>query len=273
MAGLKKPTHCTECRSLRLEREWQPERWVCLKCKCVVVSRKAKPQTGICRDCGRSNDETPFASWGNICLECKKKYNKNYGEENREAIKEHHRQYYQENKGKVKASVRKAVQRSPEAFLRNLWHHIRKTSNYKRKHRKKAILICEISYEYLLDLWESQKGCCALTGIPMVHVFNSMKTISVDRIDSSKGYVPGNVQLVCKWVNLAKQDGSNKEMKQIIAEAFEAMIQRAEEDIRAGRVISNEEMFKRIKKRIKPGPPPAGPEPTANVIIDERGWK
>jgi len=50
------------------------------------------------------------------------------------------------------------------------------------------------------------------------HVFNSLKTVSVDRIDSSKGYVPGNVQLVCKWVNLAKQDYSNEDMLAVLKE-------------------------------------------------------
>jgi hypothetical protein len=47
-------------------------------------------------------------------------------------------------------------------------------------------------------------------------------TVSVDRIDSSKGYVPGNVQLVCKWVNLAKQDYSNDDMEAVLREAFSA---------------------------------------------------
>lgn len=28
--------------------------------------------------------------------------------------------------------------------------------------------------------------------------------VSVDRIDSSKGYIAGNVQLVCNWANRAK---------------------------------------------------------------------
>jgi hypothetical protein len=52
----------------------------------------------------------------------------------------------------------------------------------------------------------------------MDHVFNSLKTVSVDRIDSSEGYVPNNVQLVCKWVNLAKQDHTNADMLAIIEE-------------------------------------------------------
>ncbi len=36
--------------------------------------------------------------------------------------------------------------------------------------------------------------------------------MSIDRIDSSKGYVPGNVQLVCKFVNLGKSGHSQVEV-------------------------------------------------------------
>jgi len=35
---------------------------------------------------------------------------------------------------------------------------------------------------------------------------------SIDRVDSSKGYVRGNVQIVCNWYNLAKQDLSESDV-------------------------------------------------------------
>ncbi len=40
----------------------------------------------------------------------------------------------------------------------------------------------------------------------------NLKTISIDRIDSSKGYVRGNVQLVCWVVNQMKNDLTNDEL-------------------------------------------------------------
>lgn len=39
---------------------------------------------------------------------------------------------------------------------------------------------------------------------------------SLDRIDSTKGYVKGNVQFVCRAINLAKSTFSDADMKNFI---------------------------------------------------------
>jgi hypothetical protein len=62
-----------------------------------------------------------------------------------------------------------------------------------------------LDIQYLLDLYENQKGLCNISGIKMTHEHGKKETnISIDRIDSSIGYVKGNVQLVCYIVNLMK---------------------------------------------------------------------
>lgn len=68
----------------------------------------------------------------------------------------------------------------------------------------------EITIEDAWDLYESQEGCCALSGIP-IDFKNESKTrgqrrysASIDRIDSNKGYTKDNVQLVHKDVNIMK---------------------------------------------------------------------
>lgn len=70
----------------------------------------------------------------------------------------------------------------------------------------------DISKEYAWNLYLSQGRKCALSGEPIW--FRSKKnsadgTASLDRIDSSKGYVPGNVQWVHKIINVAKQNLSD----------------------------------------------------------------
>ena len=65
--------------------------------------------------------------------------------------------------------------------------------------------------EYLWLLFEEQDYRCALTGWPIGWAeVGSNHTASIDRIDSDKGYVVGNVQLVHKDVNMAKQQYSQE---------------------------------------------------------------
>lgn len=72
-----------------------------------------------------------------------------------------------------------------------------------------------ISYEDFLDLWNRSKKCCALSGIPFTTANvegNRRRPFfpSLDRIDFSKGYEPGNVRLVCVLVNIARADYSDQ---------------------------------------------------------------
>lgn len=63
------------------------------------------------------------------------------------------------------------------------------------------------------SLWNEQNGKCALSKMEMTHKLGENKktsrhpfNMSLDRIDSSKGYTKNNVQLVCNWVQTAKSD-------------------------------------------------------------------
>ena len=52
-----------------------------------------------------------------------------------------------------------------------------------------------VSFDYLADLLIEQDFKCALTGFP-IEAMNVNNNASLDRIDSSKGYVEGNLQWV-----------------------------------------------------------------------------
>lgn len=74
---------------------------------------------------------------------------------------------------------------------------------------KRNGLVVDITKQDLYDLWDNQQGKCALSGIEMTYISNCGRiptNVSVDRIDSSKGYIKGNVQLVCMAVNQMKND-------------------------------------------------------------------
>jgi len=65
-----------------------------------------------------------------------------------------------------------------------------------------------ISIDYAWNLFLKQNRECALTGLPL-HLFSVIHKklsgdASLDRIDSRKGYVEGNVQWVHKHINMMK---------------------------------------------------------------------
>lgn len=62
-------------------------------------------------------------------------------------------------------------------------------------------LCWKLDVDTVPTLWTEQGGKCSLSGIPLV---KHPRTWSIDRIDSSKGYEPDNVQLVDKRINMAK---------------------------------------------------------------------
>jgi len=79
----------------------------------------------------------------------------------------------------------------------------------------------DLTLEYLKSLWMSQNGICPYTGKLMSLPESSSKRdqqkqppngASLDRIDSTKGYIQGNVEFVCLAVNYAKNKFGKEEM-------------------------------------------------------------
>lgn len=64
----------------------------------------------------------------------------------------------------------------------------------------------DIDWENLYDIWVEQNGRCAYSGMPLSIETNHPHTVSLDRTDSSKGYVRGNLKLLSWSVNKMKQD-------------------------------------------------------------------
>ena len=75
--------------------------------------------------------------------------------------------------------------------------------------RKYQPLDFDITKEFIKELYLKQDGKCAISKIPMTYIAGSGKhitNVSIDRIDSNKGYTKDNVQLVCSQVNMMKSD-------------------------------------------------------------------
>lgn len=91
--------------------------------------------------------------------------------------------------------------------------------NAGRSDRRARPLAFDLVRQDLIDLWQKQRGECALTGLAMELAPGSLRRVSLDRIDSSAGYVPDNVQLVCKFANLGKNNASCAEFRAVLWEA------------------------------------------------------
>lgn len=80
----------------------------------------------------------------------------------------------------------------------------------------------EVSVEYLDRVWEEQQGRCVYTGRYLtIGNRGTETTASLDRIDSKRGYVEGNVQFVHKVVNIAKYTQTHEEFIAMCKEVTE----------------------------------------------------
>ena len=69
-----------------------------------------------------------------------------------------------------------------------------------------------LNLHFLITMYKNQNGKCAISGIPLTRNTNKAITrinnynISIDRIDSKKGYTKDNIHLVCSCINIMKLD-------------------------------------------------------------------
>lgn len=86
--------------------------------------------------------------------------------------------------------------------------------NNLEKRKKVSQLEFNITPEYLEKLYEDQNHRCALSNLSL-EIDKSKRAIdqnwSLDRIDSNKGYIEGNVQWVDKRINMMKQSFNQDE--------------------------------------------------------------
>lgn len=95
---------------------------------------------------------------------------------------------------------------------------------YSLRNAKKRFKEFNLTLEDLKQVWEQQGGICPYTGLklylPTWKKKGSCEQLwyraSLDRIDSSKGYVAGNVQFVSTPINFMKSTMSDLETKQYL---------------------------------------------------------
>lgn len=94
--------------------------------------------------------------------------------------------------------------------------YLRRVKNRKIERGKEY----DIDLPYLKKLWEDQNGKCALTFVDLVledGITNPNYSASLDRMNSSIGYMKGNLQFISVTSNYAK----NKYTEEILQEFFQ----------------------------------------------------
>ena len=149
------------------------------------------------------------------CKLCQIEYSKKYNREHKEYFKQKNNEYYQKNllndieyNRKRYNFYKEKYLESRDASLRTIRGRLYNIFDAARSRTKKGSLIFEITLEDVLEIYEIQKGSCALTNIEFSLDRLGRKSKnpfapSLDRIDSDKGYTKENIRLVCVIVNLA----------------------------------------------------------------------
>lgn len=147
-----------------------------------------------CRKCGETKglfnfnkDKTKKLGVGSLCKPCA-------------SITTH--EYYIKNSSHIKRRVSKYNMTYLPPYERDVISRLKNLCTKAKGRRKEFSLVDQD----LFDLWEKQQGLCTYTKLPLLAAANQPNTISLDRIDSSIGYVVGNIQLVCAAVNRMKMD-------------------------------------------------------------------
>lgn len=73
-----------------------------------------------------------------------------------------------------------------------------------RKARGYRVKENNLTIEFLVELWDRQKGRCPISGLELMTISGDPCSASIDRINSELGYLQDNVILDCKWVNLGR---------------------------------------------------------------------
>lgn len=163
----------------------------------------------VCNICKKSKNETEFsirrASTDGLSYKCKgctKKYNKTYHTDNRERLLDKSKRWIKNNYERHRLNQREYIKQNPK---RRILDGIR--SNAKRRKIEFSLTIH--------DIYIPEK--CPLLGIKIFRtgLKSCDNSPSVDRIDSKKGYVRGNIKVISNKANRIKSNATAEELKLI----------------------------------------------------------
>jgi hypothetical protein len=125
--------------------------------------------------------------------------------------KEAYRKYYYDNQEKILKNIRERRAKNPEKFrvyantkiLNNLKQYLWSLAKHRAKRRGYEFTITPNDFEI--------PELCPILNVPFER--KTQYAMSLDRKDSTKGYIPGNVWVISKKANSMKTDATPEELR------------------------------------------------------------
>ena len=168
------------------------------------------------------------------CKECTDANYRKWRDTNKDRRKQYDYEYHRQPENQVRraANRKKRAAASPRGVLQITLAH-----GLKRRCTANPATIDD-----LMEAFERQNGKCALSGLVMTwnqgHVLPT--SLSIDRIDQTRGYSKDNVRLICHAFNAFRGRMNDAEMFAMAVTLVEAMIER-------GHRIVNEAKSNRLR--------------------------
>lgn len=156
-------------------------------------------------------DSTTKDGYQAACIDCQKKRNNKYGKTHKEYFKQKGIENYEKDKEEnPNFNKERYIKYKPqyikrkEKSLNTIYGRMYSLFDAARTRARNKKLSFEIDLDFLLKKFETKEGRCELSGIEFdLKGKRNPFGLSIDRIDSGKGYTKDNVRLVCLMVNLS----------------------------------------------------------------------
>lgn len=188
----------------------------CIKCNIVkpieefVKYKRCKlGHTTTCKECARKVQ----AEWKENNKDKHYASGRSYRDRNKEHLSNEKKKWYYDHRDeeRVKRKIHREANKERTIVTMSL-------GAARRRSPQKGV-DCTVTIDYLMGVLESQGKKCALSGVPLT--FGGFCKIvasscSLDRIEQSKGYVPGNVRFLCHSVNSFRGSMSDAEFQSFV---------------------------------------------------------
>jgi len=189
----------------------------------------------MCSTCGREKHDKDFPAKGRRCKKCAAAatsawYAKKSQDENARRAIQKRRNDWRQNKLRTDPAYRerhlakRRVRNAKNAEKNNPKERARMAARLRTAQGRASYLLttarmrdheCDLLLADVLPTIET--GACPRTGFkfdltPHAEHHRNPFSPSIDRIDGTKGYIKGNIQIVCSWYNIAKNEYSDAQM-------------------------------------------------------------